>query len=72
LAVLTGVSTREPATHVLRAKQLLAVAAGPSYTEAAKLSGRRFSDTVAQLVERFNREGVQAIELHAGGGPKPK
>jgi hypothetical protein len=27
---------------------------------------------VAQLVERFNREGVQAIELRTGGGPKPK
>ena len=65
-------STREPATHVVRAKQILAVAARHSYTEAAKLSGRRSGDAVAQLVERFNREGVQAIELRAGGGPKPK
>jgi hypothetical protein len=27
---------------------------------------------VAQLVERFNRKGVQAIERCTGGGPKPK
>jgi transposase len=65
-------STREAATHVVRAKQILAVAAGHSYTEAAKLSGRRSGDAVAQLVERFNREGMQAIELRTGGGPKPK
>lgn len=65
-------STREPATHVARAKQILAVAAGHSYTEAAKRSGRRSGDAVAQLVERFNREGVQAIEPRAGGGPTPK
>ena len=45
--------TRAPATHVVRAKQILAVAAGHSYTEAAKLSGRRSGDTVAHLVERF-------------------
>jgi hypothetical protein len=65
-------STHEPATHVVRATQILAVAAGHSYTEAATLSGRRSGDAVAHLVERFNREGVQAIELRAGGGPKPK
>jgi transposase len=65
-------SIREPATHVARAKQLLAVANGHSYTEAAMISGRRSGDAVSRLVERFNREGVQAIEPHSGGGPKPK
>jgi transposase len=65
-------STREPATHVARAKQLLAVAAGYSYTEAAQRAGRRSGDAVAHLVERFTREGAQAIEPRAGGGPKPK
>ena len=29
-------------------------------------------DAVAQLVERFNREGVQAVEPQRGGGRKPK
>jgi transposase len=55
-----------------RAKQLLAVADGHSYTEAAKASGRKSGDAVAQLVARFNREGLQAIESQRGGGPKPR
>jgi transposase len=65
-------SKREPSSHVARAKQLLAVAEGHSYTAAAKASGRKSGDAVAQLVERFNREGVQAVEPLRGGGPKPK
>jgi transposase len=65
-------SKREPASHVARAKQLLAVADGHSYTAAAKASGRKSGDAVAQLVARFNREGLQAVEPQRGGGPKPK
>jgi transposase len=65
-------SKREPASHVARAKQLLAVADGHSYTAAAKASGRQSGDAVAKLVERFNREGWQAVEPQRGGGPKPK
>lgn len=65
-------SKREPAGHVARAKQLLAVADGHSYTEAATAAGRKSGDAVAQLVARFNREGVQAIEPQRGGGPKPR
>jgi transposase len=61
----------EPATHVVRAKQLLAVAAGQSYSQAARLTGRRSGDAVATLVSRFNREGVHALERRAGGGRKP-
>jgi len=64
-------SKREPSSHVARAKQLLAVAEGHSYVAAAKASGRKSGDAVAQLVERFNREGVQAVEPQKGGGPKP-
>jgi hypothetical protein len=33
-------SKREPSSHVVRAKQLLAVSDGHGYTEAAKASGR--------------------------------
>lgn len=65
-------SKREPSSHVARAKQLLAVADGHSYTAAAKASGRKSGDAVAQLVERFNREGVQSVEPQQGGGPKVK
>lgn len=65
-------SKREPASHVARAKQLLAGASGHSYTEAAKAVGRKSGDAVAHLVARFNREGLQAIEPQRGGGPQPK
>jgi transposase len=60
---------REPASHVARAKALLAVAAGESYTAAARAAGRRSDDAVSQLVSRFNREGLAAIEPRHGGGP---
>jgi transposase len=59
----------DPASHVARAKALLAVANGVSYTQAARAAGRRSGDAVAQLVSRFNREGLAAIEPRHGGGP---
>lgn len=65
-------SAQEPANHVIRAQQLLAVAAGKSYTQAAQMTGRQLGDAVARLVSRFNREGVQALERRRGGGAKPK
>jgi len=34
-------SQSEPAGHVIRAKEILAVADGHSYTEAAQLAGRK-------------------------------
>src|SRR5215207_2216301 len=65
-------SERESASHVALAKQLLAVADGQSYTAAAMASGRKSGDAVAQLVARFNREGMQAVEPQRGGGRQPK
>ncbi|MGH3087390.1 MAG: helix-turn-helix domain-containing protein [Rubrobacteraceae bacterium] len=62
-------SRAEPAAHVARAKALLAVGDGDSYTEAAKASGRRSGDAVSRLVSRFNREGVGVVEPRHGGGP---
>jgi transposase len=59
----------DPASHVARAKALLAVADGASYTQAAQVAGRRSGDAVAQLVSRFNQEGLAAIEPRHGGGP---
>jgi transposase len=64
-------SRAEPAAQVARAKALLAVAAGQRYTEAARTAGRRSGDAVAQLVARFNREGLAALKPgHGGGQPK--
>ena len=64
-------STSEPAGHVVRARQLLAVAAGASYMEAARVSGRKSNDAVAHLVARFNREGLKAVEPKKGSGAPP-
>jgi len=61
----------QPASGVARAKALLAVAAGRSYTEAAHLAGRRSGDAVSELVARFNRAGLAALEPGHGGGPAP-
>ena len=56
------------AIHVIRAKQILAVAKGHSYTDAAILSNRKNGDEVSRLVSRFNQEGQKAIEPRHGGG----
>jgi hypothetical protein len=50
-------SSREPAVVVARAKAVLAVAAGATYTAAAQAAGRRSGDAVGRLVARFNQEG---------------
>ena len=60
----------EPASHVARAQILLAVAAGHTYTAAAQAAGRRSDDAVAELVARFNREGLTALEPRHGGGAR--
>jgi transposase len=65
-------SQTESAVHVARAKQVLAVADGDSYIEAAQKSGRKSGDAVAQLVSRFNQEGLNAILPRHGGGPAIK
>lgn len=66
-----GRATAEPAGLVARAKALLAVAGGQSYTAAAHAAGRRSGDGVAKLVSRFNREGLAALLTRHGGGPVP-
>ena len=64
-------SQTEPASHVARAKALLAVAAGQSYSAAAQAAGRRSGDAVAHLVTRFNQHGLPVIVPGHGGGPPP-
>ena len=67
-----GRATSAPAALVTRARALLAVADGCSYTEAARRVGRRSGDAVGELVARFNREGLAAVEPRHGGGPRSK
>ena len=63
-------ATSESVSCVARAKALLAVAEGLSYTAAAQACGRRSGDAVARLVERFNRAGLAALTPQHGGGRK--
>jgi transposase len=62
-------SMSESAVQVAHAKALLAVAAGQRFTDAARAAGRRSGDAVAQLVVRFNRVGLAALQPGHGGGP---
>jgi transposase len=73
-AILEQVSRAqsEPASHVARAKALLAVAAGQNYSAAAQAAGRRSGDAVSHLVARFNQEGLDALEPRHGGGATVK
>lgn len=64
-------SYTEPAAHVARAKALLAVAEGCSFSEAARRAGRRSGDAVSQLVVRFNLFSLAALETRHGGGKPP-
>ena len=57
-----------PVAQVERAKLLLAVADGKTYTQAAQSIGRRSGDAVSHLVQRFNVEGLEALVPRHGGG----
>ena len=59
----------ERADRVARAHQLLAVADGARFTDAARRAGRRSGDAVALLVQRFNTHGLGALDARHGGGP---
>ena len=61
-------SASAPAAQVARARALLAVAEGRSYTAAAQLVGRRTGDTVARWVAGFNHAGLAAVVPRHGGG----
>ena len=62
-------SQSAPALSVARARALLAVSEGCSYTEAAQLAGRAVGDSIAQWVARFNQVGLAAVERQPGGRP---
>src|ERR671911_2256091 len=62
-------SQTAPAAQVDRARALLAIADGASYTAAAHRVGRGHNETISAWVSRFNREGLSAVRPHHGGGP---
>lgn len=65
-------SLSAPAAHVERARALLAIADGASYTVAAHQVGRRHNETISAWVSRFNREGLAAVRPGHGGGPRSR
>ena len=64
-------SYSEPAAHVTRARALLEVASGASFSEAARRVGRKSGDAVGHLVARFNDEGLDALAPRHSGGHRP-
>src|SRR5919107_5061478 len=63
-------SPSAPAAQVERARALLAIADGASYTAAAHQVGRRHNETLSAWVSRFNRNGLAAVRPGHGGGPR--
>lgn len=57
--------------QVRRAAALLAVAQGEAVIHAARQAGLRSGTTVADLVARFNRQGLAAVHIAPGRGRKP-
>src|SRR5215210_5362391 len=65
-------SPSAPAAQVERARALLAIADGASYTAAAHQVGRRHNETISAWVSRFNREGLAAVRPGHGGGARTR
>jgi transposase len=63
-------ASSERVDTVKRAKALLAVAEGKTFTQAGRLSGLS-REGVSQLVERFTQRGLAALVIAAGRGRKP-
>ena len=63
-------ASSERVDTVRRAKALLAVAAGESFTQAGRQAGLS-REGVSQLVERFNQRGLASLVIASGRGRKP-
>jgi len=63
-------SISERVSTVTKAKALLAVADGWTFTEAGRRVGMS-GDGISQLVERFHHRGVEALSIAPGRGRKP-
>jgi transposase len=67
----TAQASSERVDRVRRATALLAVAAGQPFARAAHQAGFRSGTAVAELVARFNRQGLAALTIAKGRGRKP-
>jgi transposase len=68
----TAKATSQRVDVVKRARALLAVRAGHSYTQAAHQEGYKSGDSVSQLVERFNQQGRATLHIATGRGRKAR
>ena len=64
-------ASSERVDRMRRASALLAVGQGQSLAQAARQAGFKSHSTVADLVGRFNRQGLAALPIAAGRGRKP-
>src|SRR3712207_3921477 len=65
-------SPSAPAAQVERARALLAIADGASYTAAAHQVGRQHTETLSAWVSRFNRDGLADVRPGHGGGARTR
>jgi transposase len=66
----TAKASSERVDAAQRARALLAVKAGQPYTRAAAEAGYQSGDSVSQLVERFNQQGLASLHIAGGRGRK--
>ena len=73
LATLARIAqaSSERVDRVRRATALLAVAQGQPFAQAARQAGFRSGTAVAELVARFNRQGLAVLAIAPGRGRKP-
>ena len=66
-----GKASSERVDRVRRARALRSVADTGSFAQAARRAGFRSAPAVADLVRRFTRQGVAALDIAAGRGRRP-
>ena len=64
-------ATSERMDVIKRARALLAVAGGQTFSAAAREAGFASGDSVMKLVKRFNQHGLSALLIANGRGRKP-
>ena len=70
LGTITTASS-ERGDRMQRATALLAVAGGATFSPATRAAGYQSPGALTYLVRRFNRVGLEALEIAAGRGRRP-
>jgi len=64
-------SRSEPISHVIRAKEILSVADGKGYSQAAALEGRISADPVADLIRDVDKTIITQAQITLVAGEFP-